>query len=86
MQALQPVRSPVTPGREYGPTGPLDGPLGGKGTWRCNRTACQIRIGGDRWWNTSTRAWYCRSCALRINDACLQHREPFLCFPEGLPR
>lgn len=31
----------------------------------CNLTACQRP--GARWWNTSTRAWYCDDCAAAIN-------------------
>lgn len=39
------------------PTPPPDQP--------CRRTAC--RRPGATWWNTSTRAWYCRDCAASIN-------------------
>lgn len=36
----------------------------------CNRSACKRELPpNDRWWNTSTRAWYCRSCAFAINRA-----------------
>jgi hypothetical protein len=46
---------------------------------KCNRTACPITKEIDRmWWNTSTRAWYCQRCALRINRAC--HPLPIICF------
>lgn len=39
-----------------------------KGTWggNCNRTACQQP--GAVWWNSSTRAYYCQSCARKINE------------------
>jgi len=48
----------------YGPTEPLPG----KGTTRCNRTACQIHlVDGHKWWNTVTHAFYCTYCAERIN-------------------
>lgn len=50
----------------------------GKGETRCNRTACQVELHiGRRWWNSSTRAFYCASCARRINEA-----SPGLCFLE----
>ena len=50
-----------------------------KGETACNREACQISlIEGQRWWNTSTLAFYCRGCAHRINQA---NREP-LCVHE----
>jgi len=41
----------------------------------CNRTACQKP--GARYFNKSTRAYYCRECAEAINDAARIHdREP----------
>jgi hypothetical protein len=50
---------------DYGPTEPLPG----KGDTRCNRTACQVELRvGQRFWNTVTRAYYCPSCARRINE------------------
>ena len=33
----------------------------------CNRTAC--RASGARWYNNGTQAYYCISCAEKINDA-----------------
>ena len=54
-----------------------------KGETTCNRTACQAGIVGNRWWNVSTCAWYCQSCAMRINAASAEFHEPFLCFREG---
>lgn len=40
-----------------------------KGETACNRAACQCRlIVGQRWWNVHTLAFYCRSCARRINQ------------------
>lgn len=49
-----------------------------KGETACNRRACQspLKI-GERWWNTSTRAYYCKNCALRINEC------GTLCIPEN---
>lgn len=40
----------------------------------CARTAC--RKPEATWWNPSTRAYYCRSCALKINEY-----SPGLCVP-----
>jgi hypothetical protein len=38
----------------------------------CNRTACQKPAADDphgiRWFNHSTRKYYCRSCAWELND------------------
>lgn len=52
-------------------------PLPGKGDTRCNRMACQaILTQNTRWWNGSTRAFYCPSCAHRINEY-----NPQLCTP-----
>lgn len=49
---------------DYGPTEPLPG----KGDTRCNRMACQVELRvGQRFWNTITNAYYCPSCARRIN-------------------
>lgn len=40
-----------------------------KGQTSCNRTACQLPLAqGERWWNTSTQAFYCKVCAMRINE------------------
>lgn len=35
----------------------------------CNRTACQRPLAGNNWFNRWTIAYYCQSCALKINDA-----------------
>jgi hypothetical protein len=41
-----------------------------KGETACNRSACQAPLIKDaRWWNASTQAFYCKSCALRINES-----------------
>lgn len=49
-----------------------------KGETSCNRTDCQKPLhNGERWWNTSTRAWYCIVCARRINET------QVICFLEG---
>lgn len=45
----------------------------------CNVTACQEP--GATWFNTSTRAFYCPSCARKINRACIDFREERLCLP-----
>lgn len=40
-----------------------------KGETACNRSACQAPLLVDqRWWNTSTSAYYCTHCAMRINE------------------
>ena len=40
-----------------------------KGQTACNRSACQTPLTiGSRWFNTSTRAFYCSYCAKRINS------------------
>jgi hypothetical protein len=45
---------------------------------QCNRSACQLTlVDGERWWNPSTRAWYCQTCARHINKA-----SPNLCVHE----
>ena len=54
---------------------PVDaGELPGKGMYdgNCNRTACQVSIAGDNWFNTSTRAYYCRRCAHLFNTDSLR--------------
>jgi len=49
-----------------------------KGETACNRRACQAPLTiGERWWNTSTRAYYCERCAMRINEM-----PPICCIPE----
>lgn len=41
-----------------------------KGDTACNRSACQSPLNiGERFWNDSTRAYYCASCARKINQA-----------------
>jgi len=60
-----------------------------KGKTSCNVTACQqpfIRFWERNispWWNTSTRAWYCPYCAVKINRACLSFKENVVCFESG---
>lgn len=54
-----------------------------RGETSCNRTVCQIEFKLPRWWNISTRKWYCCSCAMRINRGCDQFDDPQLCFEEG---
>lgn len=51
------------------PTPVVDGEKPGKGKFdgNCNRTACQVSIQGRNYWNSSTRAYYCRGCAGDIN-------------------
>lgn len=48
--------------------------------YHCARTACKQSIGGirPRYWNSSTRAWYCHVCARHINAA-----SPNLCVHES---
>ena len=45
--------------------------LKGQFDGNCNRTACQaplVRHGiGENWWNSSTQAYYCTSCARLLN-------------------
>lgn len=41
--------------------------LKGQFDGRCNRSACMDPIVGANWWNTSTRAYYCKGCAQDIN-------------------
>lgn len=43
----------------------------------CNRTAC--RDTGARWWNSSTRKFYCVVCACRINQECRRFNEDPIC-------
>ena len=54
------------------PTTPI-GTYGGL----CNRSAC--REEGARWWNTSTRKYYCLLCASRINLEARRFGEETLC-------
>ena len=55
-----------------------------KGIEACNREACQALIKpGHRWWNSETRAWYCTSCARRINEACRQSGINEICALNG---
>jgi hypothetical protein len=64
-----------------------------KGQDCCNRTACQepfgpwILRGVKPWWNTSTRAWYCRQCAAMINRFAIGAggSNLALCFEKGSP-
>lgn len=39
-----------------------------KGLTACARSSCQTALVGVRWWNSSTRAFYCGACAVRINQ------------------
>lgn len=48
------------------PTRPIKADKGRKGG-SCNRSACQAP--GATWFNSSTRAYYCRTCAHMINRA-----------------
>jgi hypothetical protein len=43
----------------------------------CNRKAC--REPGARWWNSSTRKFYCVMCASRINMECRRFGEEPIC-------
>lgn len=49
------------------------GKLGGN----CNVTRCQ-RDGSAFYYNISNKKYYCRSCALKINEACIQYGEPLI--------
>jgi hypothetical protein len=47
----------------------------GNGPIHCHRKICQKRVRKERaYWNTSTREWYCESCAILINT----ENRPFL--------
>lgn len=35
-------------------------------TTLCERKACRAPLDSPRWWNTSTRAYYCHKCMLAI--------------------
>ncbi len=65
-------------GLPYGPAEPLPG----KGESLCNRMACQRPISGARWWNRITQAYYCATCANRINASSPIDGQPPLCSPE----
>lgn len=62
---------------DAGPRGlhPLKGQKGGA----CNRTACQMPADqcpdGVRWFNHSTRKYYCRQCAWDLNDDAFNKRD-----------
>jgi hypothetical protein len=47
----------------------------------CNRQSCQQP--GATWFNRGTDAWYCQSCALRINASPFMLGEPPLCSYQG---
>lgn len=53
--------------------------LKGKYGGNCNRTACQQP--GAVWWNSSTRAFYCQSCARKINEFSVKADGYALCSP-----
>lgn len=53
--------------------------LKGKRNGNCNVTACQRP--GATWWNTSTRAYYCRSCADEINRWSRHDEDIEICYP-----
>lgn len=60
--------------------------LPGKGTHRCNRTACQVslwrRIGKFKGcWNEMTHAWYCGHCA-RMIDEHTPEEQKFIRWPQ----
>lgn len=39
-----------------------------KGFDTCNRTACQVPLGERKWFNTSTRWYYCYNCMIKITS------------------
>jgi hypothetical protein len=45
---------------------PGDEPMKGTEGGTCNRGVCSNT--DARWWNTSTRKWYCDDCARLINE------------------
>ncbi len=53
--------------------------LKGKQDGNCNVTACQKP--GATWWNTSTRAYYCLSCARDINYWSRRDEGYDICYP-----
>ncbi len=57
-----------------------------KGETACNRSACQSPLNdndGSRWWNTETQAYYCKSCAKRINESSMVSLDRPLCITES---
>ena len=52
--------------------------LKGKKDGNCNVTACQVP--GATWWNTGTRAYYCRYCSSEINKWARHDLGHNLCF------
>jgi hypothetical protein len=57
-----------------------------KGETACNRSACQAplnRYDGLGWWNTETQAYYCPSCAKRINVSSLLSLGVKICITES---
>lgn len=57
-----------------------------KGETACNRSACQAPLNdqdGSRMWNTETRAFYCKSCARRINESSTQSLGKAICITES---
>ncbi|SCW95463.1 hypothetical protein [Ancylobacter rudongensis] len=55
-----------------------DSPLKGALNGNCNLSACQRP--GAAYFNTSTRAYYCRSCAESINGWAKRDAGFFICF------
>lgn len=41
---------------------PLSAPVAASEPVACNRKACRAPLPSPRWWNTSTRAYYCHKC------------------------
>jgi hypothetical protein len=60
-------------GGHIGPNKPDKGLKNGS----CNVTACQRA--GANWYNHSTRAYYCRPCALELNRANSDYPQMFNC-------
>jgi hypothetical protein len=57
-----------------------------KGETACNRSACQAplnRYDGLGWWNKETQAYYCPSCAKRINQSSTQSLGREICITES---
>lgn len=57
-----------------------------KGETACNRSACQAALNdqdGSRMWNTETQAFYCKSCAKRINESSTASLGRALCITES---
>lgn len=57
----------------------------GKFDGNCNRTACQVPIAGENWFNTSTRAYYCTACARSINQSALRFDGVEICVAVDSP-